>query len=86
MQQFDGRDLRTMNLSHLRSQMALVGQEPRLFAGTIRENVCFGLKDLIPTEKILAALDLANAKGFVDALPQVIQLMMNRTEMKDFIL
>uniref|UniRef100_A0A1I7WKA1 ABC transporter domain-containing protein n=1 Tax=Heterorhabditis bacteriophora TaxID=37862 RepID=A0A1I7WKA1_HETBA len=27
--------------------MALVGQEPRLFAGTIKENICFGLRDIL---------------------------------------
>lgn len=60
-----------MSLFHLRSQMALVGQEPRLFAGSIRENVCFGLQDVVPTEKIYEALKLANAMQFVDSLPQV---------------
>ncbi|VDK49256.1 unnamed protein product [Gongylonema pulchrum] len=70
LERFDGSDLRTMNLYNLRSQMALVGQEPRLFAGTIRENVCFGLKDVISTEKICEALELANAMKIVNSLPQ----------------
>ncbi|GMR35006.1 hypothetical protein PMAYCL1PPCAC_05201, partial [Pristionchus mayeri] len=39
----DGRDSRALSLDHLRTQMALVGQEPRLFSGSIRENICFGL-------------------------------------------
>lgn len=51
--------------------MALVGQEPRLFAGSIKENVCFGIDEEVPTEKIMDALELANAKSFVEALPQV---------------
>lgn len=51
--------------------MALVGQEPRLFAGTIRENICFGINELIPTEDVYAALELANAKKFINNLPQV---------------
>lgn len=42
----DGQNIKSLSLHHLRTQMALVGQEPRLFAGTIKENVCFGLKDV----------------------------------------
>ena len=66
----DGEDLRTLSLDHLRTRMALVGQEPRLFAGTIKENVCFGLKT-IPTEtEVEVALEIANAKRFICALPE----------------
>ncbi|EGT46719.1 hypothetical protein CAEBREN_29443 [Caenorhabditis brenneri] len=64
----DGQDVRTLSLHHLRTQMALVGQEPRLFAGTIKENVCFGLKD-VPLEKVNQALELANASRFLANLP-----------------
>ncbi|ULT83475.1 hypothetical protein L3Y34_012601 [Caenorhabditis briggsae] len=64
----DGQDIRTMSLYHLRTQMALVGQEPRLFVGTIRENICLGLKD-VPLEKINQALELANANRFLGNLP-----------------
>ncbi|CAI2356229.1 unnamed protein product [Caenorhabditis sp. 36 PRJEB53466] len=64
----DGQDIRQLSLHHLRTQMALVGQEPRLFAGTIRENVCLGLKD-VPLEKINQALELANANRFLANLP-----------------
>ena len=46
----DGQDIRSLSLHHLRTQMALVGQEPRLFAGTIKDNVCFGLKDVGSSE------------------------------------
>lgn len=37
-----GMDLRDLNLKWLRRQTALVGQEPALFAGSIRENIGFG--------------------------------------------
>lgn len=43
LQKIDGHDSRILSLDHLRTQMALVGQEPRLFSGSIRENICFGL-------------------------------------------
>ncbi|GMR55950.1 hypothetical protein PMAYCL1PPCAC_26145 [Pristionchus mayeri] len=65
--EIDGCDSRSLSLDHLRTQMALVGQEPRLFSGTVRENICFGV-GAISTERIMEALRLANAK-FVTQLP-----------------
>ncbi len=38
----DGRDLRTVTATSLRSQMGIVPQEGFLFSGTVRENVSFG--------------------------------------------
>lgn len=34
-----GKDLREINVRHLRDHIAVVGQEPVLFAGTIMENI-----------------------------------------------
>ena len=38
----DGHDIKDLNVRHLRSSMALVSQEPVLFATTIFENICHG--------------------------------------------
>lgn len=38
----DGQDIRSFNLRSLRQHIALVGQEPTLFASTIRENIAYG--------------------------------------------
>ena len=38
----DGIDLREIDLYWLRSQIGYVGQEPVLFATTLRENLLFG--------------------------------------------
>ena len=38
----DGVDLREIDLAWLRSQIGYVGQEPVLFATSIRENLLFG--------------------------------------------
>lgn len=38
----DGRDIKSLNVRHLRGCMGLVSQEPVLFATTIYENVCHG--------------------------------------------
>ncbi|CEF69681.1 LP14331p [Strongyloides ratti] len=64
----DKKDLRSLSLYHLRKQMALVGQEPRLFSGTIKENICFGLKN-VSIDKINEALEIANCKNFISLLP-----------------
>lgn len=38
----DGIDLRDVELNWLRNQIGYVGQEPVLFATTIRENLLYG--------------------------------------------
>ena len=38
----DGKDIRSLQLDSLRSHIAVMPQEPFLFAGTIRENIAFG--------------------------------------------
>jgi ATP-binding cassette subfamily B protein len=37
----DGKDIRTLKIDNLRSQIAFMPQEPFLFAGTIRQNISF---------------------------------------------
>uniref|UniRef100_A0AC35TX00 ABC transporter, ATP-binding protein n=1 Tax=Rhabditophanes sp. KR3021 TaxID=114890 RepID=A0AC35TX00_9BILA len=64
---FDGKDVKTLSLHHLRSQMGLVGQEPKLFSGTIKENICLGLEN-VSMERIEAACELANC-NFLKQLP-----------------
>lgn len=39
----DGHDIDSLNANWLRRQIGLVSQEPILFAGTVRENICYGL-------------------------------------------
>ena len=56
----DGHDLRTLDLVWLRSQIGYVGQEPVLFATSIRENLLFG-NDQATDEEIMDALKAAEA-------------------------
>ncbi|CAI4228592.1 unnamed protein product [Auanema sp. JU1783] len=65
----DGNDIKKLSLHHLRTQVALVGQEPRLFAGTIRDNIKFGMED-VSEDQIRLALETANASNFVNSMPQ----------------
>jgi ATP-binding cassette subfamily B protein len=42
----DGYDIRTLKISDLRSHITFIPQEPFLFAGTIRDNITFGNRDV----------------------------------------
>ncbi|TQE09714.1 hypothetical protein C1H46_004671 [Malus baccata] len=64
-----GMDLREINLKWLRRQIALVGQEPTLFAGTIRENIAFGNPSASRVEIEEAARE-AYIHEFISSLPQ----------------
>jgi ATP-binding cassette subfamily B (MDR/TAP) protein 1 len=63
----DDRDIKDYNLRMLRSHIALVSQEPTLFAGTIRENITYGKDDARESEIRKAAI-LANADEFISGM------------------
>uniref|UniRef100_A0A1I8BVI5 ABC-type xenobiotic transporter n=1 Tax=Meloidogyne hapla TaxID=6305 RepID=A0A1I8BVI5_MELHA len=67
----DGKDIRRYNIRHLRNSISLVGQEPTLFALSIKENITYGLNnDDISEDKITTAAKLANIHDFIESLPQ----------------
>jgi ATP-binding cassette subfamily B protein len=55
----DGRDIRELTLSSLRSQIAFVPQEPFLFAGNIRQNITLGREHIGQHAIVSAALKAA---------------------------
>ncbi|XP_009473321.1 PREDICTED: antigen peptide transporter 2-like, partial [Nipponia nippon] len=63
----DGVPLRDYEHRYLHRQVALVGQEPVLFSGTIRDNIAFGLEGC-GEEEVRAAAAAAGALGFILAL------------------
>ncbi|MGE0622813.1 MAG: ABC transporter transmembrane domain-containing protein [Pseudomonadales bacterium] len=63
-----GVDLKRMRLTDLRDLVGFVPQDPVLFAGTLRDNLIYGRPDA-DDPAVLAALRLAHADGFVNALP-----------------
>ncbi|XP_077228538.1 putative multidrug resistance protein [Tasmannia lanceolata] len=63
----DGVDIKMYNLRALRSHIALVSQEPTLFAGTIHENIVYGKKNATEAE-IIEAAALANAHEFISCM------------------
>ncbi|KAL0737715.1 hypothetical protein Bca4012_013925 [Brassica carinata] len=65
----DGRDLKSYHLRSLRQHIALVSQEPALFAGTIRENIMYGgASENIDESEIIEAAKAANAHEFITSL------------------
>jgi thiol reductant ABC exporter CydD subunit len=64
-----GVDLREVPARDWRERCAWVPQRPRLFAGTVADNLRLGRPDAGDAE-LLAALEAAGARAVVDALPQ----------------
>ncbi|CAF3295551.1 unnamed protein product, partial [Rotaria sp. Silwood2] len=65
----DGRDIKTLNVAWLRSQIGIVNQEPVLFSGSIEDNIRLGKPDATDDE-VQAAAKMANAHGFIMTLPE----------------
>ncbi|KAL9424704.1 hypothetical protein AB3S75_031761 [Citrus x aurantiifolia] len=66
----DGEDIRSYHLRSLRRHVALVSQEPALFAGTVRENITYGASDKIDELEIIEAAKAANAHDFIAGLSE----------------
>ncbi len=65
----NGEDIRSVRLSCLRNQIAIVLQEPFIFPLTAAENIAYGRPDATNDEIVLAA-EAANADEFIRRLPQ----------------
>ncbi|KAK4053219.1 hypothetical protein OIO90_003993 [Microbotryomycetes sp. JL221] len=73
----DGREVKSLNVRWLRSQIGLVSQEPTLFATTVAGNIEHGLIGKFENDtaeqrraRVVEAAIKANADGFISALPQ----------------
>ncbi|KAL6518888.1 ABC transporter B member 15 [Orobanche hederae] len=64
----DGRDIKSYHLRSLRKHVALVSQEPTLFAGTIRQNITYGASEDINEAETIEASKAANAHDFIAGL------------------
>ncbi|KAM3965965.1 multidrug resistance protein homolog 49 [Aphomia sociella] len=63
-----GNDLRNINVRHLRNHIAVVGQEPVLFAGSIRDNIRMS-NPKCTDEEIVVAAKQAYCHSFIKRLP-----------------
>ncbi|KAL2500004.1 ABC transporter B family member 15 [Abeliophyllum distichum] len=66
----DSVDIRSYNLRSLRKHIALVSQEPTLFAGTIYQNITYGASEHVGETEVIAAAKAANAHGFIAGLKE----------------
>ncbi len=65
----NGRDMKTVDPETLRARMALVTQEPFLFAGSVRANI-FPDPENVAENDVKAILAAANCRSIVARLPQ----------------
>ncbi|MFG2290336.1 ABC transporter ATP-binding protein [Streptomyces sp. NPDC048595] len=65
----DGRDLATIGRDEARSLVAVAFEDPTLFSATAGENVLMGAEHAQEAD-LRRALEVAQADGFVDALPE----------------
>jgi len=66
----DGVDIQSLELNHLRTQFAWVGQEVTLFDDSVANNIAYGTMQGASHEAIIAAAEQAQAHEFIEALPQ----------------
>lgn len=67
---FDGHDIQDIEVTALRSQVAMVNQQVVLFNRTVRENIAYGQLQDASEEQVIAAAKAAYAHDFIMALPQ----------------
>ncbi|XP_058491338.1 ATP-binding cassette sub-family B member 9 [Solea solea] len=65
----DGKPVQTFQHDYLHSRVALVGQEPALFARSVEDNITYGLSD-VSMETVVQAATKANAHDFITSLPE----------------
>lgn len=63
---FDNHDIKTLNPKWYHQQVAIVSQEPILFSGSIKDNICYGLElNEVTKEQLDFACQQANAYEFI---------------------
>jgi len=65
----DGFDIKKLDPEWLHKKIAIVSQEPVLFATSIEKNICYGRND-VSFDQIQAAARMANAHEFIEKFPQ----------------
>ena len=73
--QLDGEKITDLNIQEYRKHLALVSQEPTLYAGTVRFNILLGAikpHDEVTQEEIENACRDANILEFIQGLPEYV--------------
>jgi ABC-type multidrug transport system fused ATPase/permease subunit len=77
----DGKPIREYRLPELREAIGVVTQESFLFNGTIRENLLMG-KPGATDEELWRAVDAANAREFIERLPDRLESVVGERGVK----
>jgi ABC-type multidrug transport system fused ATPase/permease subunit len=77
----DGKPIREYELPTLREAIGVVTQESFLFNGSIRENLLMGKPDATDAE-LWRAVDAANARQFIERLPQGLESVVGERGVK----
>ncbi|WP_063567719.1 ABC transporter ATP-binding protein [Paenibacillus sp. O199] len=67
---YGGQAITEYSLSSWRSKIGYVSQESPLMAGTIKDNITYGLDREVTMEEIRTAAEMAYSADFIDKLPQ----------------
>ena len=65
----DGLDQREYDIASVRRHMAIVSQDTFIFNASVQDNIAYGLPGATD-EEVWRAADLANAKGFIQEMPE----------------
>ena len=65
----DGHDITTLDAQWLRREIGFINQEPVLFSGTVRDNICYGHPSA-PDALVEEAAHRANAHEFITSFPR----------------
>ncbi|HJX98603.1 MAG TPA: ABC transporter ATP-binding protein [Chthoniobacterales bacterium] len=77
----DGKEIREYSLGALRESIGVVTQESFLFNGSIRENLLMG-KPTAADEELWRAVDAANARAFIERLPENLESVVGERGVK----
>lgn len=64
-----GQSIQEQSLLSWRAQLGYVSQESPIMSGTIRDNICYGLRREATEGEIHYAAEMANAADFIEKLP-----------------
>ncbi len=72
-----GQDIKTLRPASIRARIGIVPQKATVFSGTLRKNMQWG-KENATDEEIYRALDIAQAREFVDSKGEGLDLMLQQ--------
>jgi ATP-binding cassette subfamily B (MDR/TAP) protein 1 len=78
----DSKPIQYYDVNFLRSQIGSVGQEPVLFAKSIRDNLLYGCEESVGEEVLIDACVKANAWEFISKLPQQLDTLVGPAGMQ----